>query len=98
MRHRSRRQDKEPSPDPTATTLTPRSEPLPSSTSIVPFSSGLGTKFTTDDMRFFHHFLVFAHPHLPFGSDELWKTQLPVYAHEVLVLFIFLLRRKLNVS
>lgn len=38
--------------------------------------------FSSDDLRFFHHFLVAAHPHLPFGNEDLWKTSLPAYAYE----------------
>lgn len=39
--------------------------------------------FTANDLRFFHHFLVVAHPHLPFGSEESWRTVVPAYAHQV---------------
>lgn len=45
--------------------------------------SGLQNTFTASDMRFFHHFLLFAYPHLPFRSEEVWKTRLPAYACEV---------------
>ncbi|RJE25560.1 hypothetical protein PHISCL_02100 [Aspergillus sclerotialis] len=79
---RSRRQEKEPSPTSLATTSTLESDPLSSSMALGPLSSTFPNTFTTDDMRFFHHFLVFAHPHLPFGSEESWKTLLPVHAHE----------------
>ncbi|QKX53002.1 uncharacterized protein TRUGW13939_00073 [Talaromyces rugulosus] len=38
--------------------------------------------FTGHDLRFLHHFLITAYPHLPFGSEDLWKTSLPAYAHQ----------------
>ncbi|KAF7586421.1 hypothetical protein BBP40_008928 [Aspergillus hancockii] len=38
--------------------------------------------FAADDLRFLHHFLIVAYPHLPFGSEGLWKTLLPASAHE----------------
>jgi hypothetical protein len=43
-------------------------------------SSGV---FSTDDLRFLHHFLITAYPHLPFGSEAIWQTSLPAHAHEV---------------
>ncbi|KAE8419466.1 hypothetical protein BDV36DRAFT_138126 [Aspergillus pseudocaelatus] len=49
---------------------------LSSHQSVVPHT------FTADDLRFFHHFLIVAYPHLPFGSEHLWKTSLPASAHE----------------
>ncbi|KAL2223148.1 hypothetical protein M432DRAFT_587108 [Thermoascus aurantiacus ATCC 26904] len=39
------------------------------------------TLFTASDLRFFHHFLLVAYPHLPFGSDLAWVTVVPEYAH-----------------
>jgi hypothetical protein len=33
-------------------------------------------------MRYFHHFLVRAYPHLPVGGDTLWTTQIPAFAHQ----------------
>ncbi|KAE8395164.1 hypothetical protein BDV23DRAFT_169163 [Aspergillus alliaceus] len=38
--------------------------------------------FAADDLRFLQHFLIVAYPHLPFGSEDLWKTCLPASAHE----------------
>ncbi|PLB55873.1 putative C6 transcription factor [Aspergillus steynii IBT 23096] len=38
--------------------------------------------FTGNDLRFFHHFLRVARPHLPFGSEQSWTTEVPAYAHE----------------
>ncbi|KAJ5487355.1 C6 transcription factor, partial [Penicillium desertorum] len=37
--------------------------------------------FSAADLRFLHHFLIAAYPHLPFGSEGIWKTSLPAYAH-----------------
>ncbi|KAN0068891.1 hypothetical protein V8E54_013060 [Elaphomyces granulatus] len=37
--------------------------------------------FTANDLRFFHHFLLFAYPQLPFGSESSWITNVPVFAH-----------------
>ncbi|KAK1140085.1 hypothetical protein N8T08_010917 [Aspergillus melleus] len=54
-------------------------EPLPSPT---PPRKIFGAAFTGDDLRFFHHFLLVARPHLPFGSERSWTTQVPTYAHE----------------
>ncbi|KAE8330684.1 hypothetical protein BDV39DRAFT_190324 [Aspergillus sergii] len=59
--------------------------PPSSSESAVTLSSHhpvLSHTFTADDLRFFHHFLIAAYPHLPFGSEDLWKTSLPASAHE----------------
>ena len=39
--------------------------------------------FSAVDLRFLHHFLITAYPHLPFGSEDVWQTSLPAYAHEV---------------
>jgi hypothetical protein len=50
-------------------------------------SQGLAVSpFSGDDLRFFHHYLVVARPHLPFGSEEIWATEVPRYAHEVIIL------------
>ncbi|KAL3461790.1 hypothetical protein BJX64DRAFT_288971 [Aspergillus heterothallicus] len=38
--------------------------------------------FTSDDLRFWHHFLIDARPHLPFGSEDAWLSQVPAFAHE----------------
>ena len=41
------------------------------------------TVFSMEDMRFFHHFLVRAYPHLPVGGDNIWTLEIPAYAHKV---------------
>jgi hypothetical protein len=41
------------------------------------------TVFSMVDMRYFHHFLVRAYPHLPVGSDSIWTLHIPAYAHKV---------------
>ncbi|KAL2840907.1 C6 zinc finger domain protein [Aspergillus pseudodeflectus] len=38
--------------------------------------------FTGDDLRFWHHFLIDARPHLPFGSEDAWLSRVPAFAHE----------------
>ncbi|PGH10078.1 hypothetical protein GX51_00345 [Blastomyces parvus] len=35
-----------------------------------------------DDMRFFHHYMIMAYPHLPDGTDTMWITEIPLLAHE----------------
>ncbi|OCK85355.1 hypothetical protein K432DRAFT_413347 [Lepidopterella palustris CBS 459.81] len=37
--------------------------------------------FSMSDMRLFHHFLITAYPHLPVGSDKIWVTVIPSFAH-----------------
>lgn len=39
------------------------------------------TMFSMVDMKFFHHFLTVAYPHLPMGKDLAWTTQVPLAAH-----------------
>ncbi|RDW84026.1 Zn(II)2Cys6 transcription factor domain-containing protein [Aspergillus mulundensis] len=41
------------------------------------------TPFTADDLRFWHHFLVDARPHLPFGDEATWLSTIPAFAHDV---------------
>ena len=38
-------------------------------------------------MRFFHHFLTTAYPHLPLGNDHIWVNEIPQFAedHEYLM-------------
>jgi hypothetical protein len=36
--------------------------------------------FTLLDMRFFHHFLTTAYPHLPLGNDHVWVNEIPQFA------------------
>ncbi|KAI9374201.1 hypothetical protein BJX61DRAFT_336408 [Aspergillus egyptiacus] len=40
------------------------------------------TSFTGDDLQFWHHFLVDARPHLPFGDEGTWVSEIPAFAHE----------------
>ncbi|KAL4987774.1 hypothetical protein BDW68DRAFT_103190 [Aspergillus falconensis] len=47
-----------------------------SSTQISP------TPFTGDDLRFWHHFLIDARPHLPFGDEGTWLSTIPAFAHD----------------
>jgi len=43
--------------------------------------------FSMVDMRFFHHFLTVAYPHLPVGNDDVWVHEVPQFAgqHEYLM-------------
>ena len=41
------------------------------------------TSFSMNDMRFFHHFIVRAYPHLPVGADHTWTMEIPAIAHQV---------------
>jgi hypothetical protein len=41
------------------------------------------TLFTMSDMRFLHHFIVRAYPHLPLGADHAWTMEMPAIAHRV---------------
>lgn len=34
------------------------------------------------DMRFFHHFLTIAYPHLPVGNDPVWVHEIPQFAEK----------------
>lgn len=36
--------------------------------------------FSMLDMRFFHHFLTTAYPHLPIGNDHVWVNEIPQFA------------------
>ncbi|KMQ47451.1 Protein of unknown function DUF3468 [Trichophyton rubrum] len=40
------------------------------------------TPFSFRDMGFFHHYLLVAHPYLPFGSDSAWVASIPLLAHQ----------------
>ncbi|KAL4772247.1 hypothetical protein BDW60DRAFT_216626 [Aspergillus nidulans var. acristatus] len=40
------------------------------------------TPFSGDDLRFWHHFLVDARPHLPFGDEGTWISTIPAFAHD----------------
>ncbi|KAK4942070.1 hypothetical protein LTR10_018106 [Elasticomyces elasticus] len=45
------------------------------------------TTFSILDMRFFHHFLTIAYPHLPVDNDQVWVHDIPQFAeqHEYLM-------------
>ncbi|RMZ81889.1 hypothetical protein DV738_g2050, partial [Chaetothyriales sp. CBS 135597] len=36
--------------------------------------------FSILDMRFFHHFMTTAYPHLPLGNDHIWVNEVPLFA------------------
>ncbi|CAG8364561.1 unnamed protein product [Penicillium salamii] len=55
---------------------------LTSNATIAPIRSLSTESFTGDDLRFFHHFLLAARPHLPYGSEASWTTLVPAYSHE----------------
>ncbi|ODH13484.1 hypothetical protein ACO22_07208 [Paracoccidioides brasiliensis] len=42
----------------------------------------LPASFTIEDMRFFHHYMIAAHPYLPFGCDGVWVNDIPQLAHQ----------------
>lgn len=46
-----------------------------------------GSGFSLLDMRFFHHFLTIAYPHLPLDNDHVWVNEIPQFAeqHEYLM-------------
>jgi Fungal specific transcription factor domain len=37
-------------------------------------------RITFTDLRFFHHFLTVAYPHLPAGNDSIWVMEIPKIA------------------
>jgi hypothetical protein len=39
--------------------------------------------FSLVDMRFFHHFIFHAYPHLPVGNDDVWVRRIPAVAYHV---------------
>ncbi|KAF1812326.1 hypothetical protein P152DRAFT_32737 [Eremomyces bilateralis CBS 781.70] len=39
------------------------------------------TTFTMQDLRYFHHFLVGAYPHLPVKGDDIWKNRVAQISH-----------------
>ncbi|KAL4789847.1 C6 zinc finger domain protein [Aspergillus venezuelensis] len=53
-----------------------------SSASLISSSEISVTPFTGDDLRFWHHFLVDARPHLPFGDEQNWLSTVPAFAHD----------------
>ncbi|KAL4860616.1 hypothetical protein BDV12DRAFT_204856 [Aspergillus spectabilis] len=52
------------------------------SPSLSPSTQLSTTPFTGDDLRFWHHFLIDARPHLPFGDEATWLSEIPSFAHE----------------
>ncbi|KAL2431448.1 hypothetical protein ABEF95_009068 [Exophiala dermatitidis] len=40
------------------------------------------TSFSMLDMRFFHHFLTMAFPHLPVDNDSVWVHEIPQFAEQ----------------
>lgn len=51
--------------------------------SLIKTEMCLSGPFTGEDLRFFQHFLTVSRPHLPFGSEQSWITDVPAYSHEV---------------
>ena len=47
---------------------------------VIAFPSMVSDTFSLDDMRFFHHFLIKAKPHMPVGNDAVWAKEIPQYA------------------
>ncbi|KAL4923128.1 Zn(II)2Cys6 transcription factor [Aspergillus undulatus] len=58
------------------------SSPDEPSPTLSPSSQLSATPFSGDDLRFWHHFLVDARPHLPFGDESSWLSTIPAFAHE----------------
>ncbi|KAL4966388.1 Zn(II)2Cys6 transcription factor [Aspergillus stella-maris] len=75
----------EPTPDRTQEQMQRQSPSKSSkgSCATLAFSSEISvTPFTGDDLRFWHHFLVDARPHLPFGDEQNWLSTVPAFAHD----------------
>lgn len=51
--------------------------------SIIRQPQATNAAFSMADMRFFHHFIVRAYPHLPVGADAVWTLEIPAFAQEV---------------
>lgn len=51
--------------------------------SIIRQPQATNAAFSMTDMRFFHHFIVRAYPHLPVGADAVWTIEVPAFAQEV---------------
>jgi hypothetical protein len=76
-------------------TETEQEEPSSSTAMILaPPMQSSPTIFTMNDMRFFHHFLLQAHPHLPLGNEKVWVNDVPKIAHQ----YPFLMHAILSVS
>ncbi|RMD39533.1 hypothetical protein DV735_g5590, partial [Chaetothyriales sp. CBS 134920] len=54
--------------------------PVPLAKRALSSMSPAATTFTILDMRFFHHFLTTAYPHLPLGNDHIWVNEVPLLA------------------
>jgi hypothetical protein len=54
--------------------------PLNIAKRAVPSGTPGTANFTMLDMRFFHHFLTTAYPHLPIGNDHVWVNEIPQFA------------------
>ncbi|CAG9997768.1 unnamed protein product [Clonostachys byssicola] len=53
--------------------LVPASRPSHTSSPMTMPLSSSPTRFTIEDLRFFHHFLFAAYPPLPIGGKEIWR-------------------------
>jgi hypothetical protein len=51
-------------------------------TSILAFPTSTTDTFTLQDMRFFHHFLIKAKPHMPIGNRRVWDREIPQFAEQ----------------
>lgn len=51
--------------------------------SLVPVPLQTTPIFSLIDMRFFHHFVFTAYPHLPVGNDAVWVRRVPAVAYHV---------------
>jgi hypothetical protein len=49
----------------------------------IPQPQSTPTVFSMTDLKLFHHFIVKGYPHLPIGADQIWKLEIPAFAHEV---------------
>lgn len=56
-----------------------------SESSIIRQPQATNSAFSMTDMRFFHHFIVRAYPHLPVGADAVWTLEVPAFAQEVCI-------------
>ena len=48
--------------------------------SIMAFPTMTSDSFNIEDMRFFHHFMTKARPHLPIGNTAVWQREIPQFA------------------
>jgi hypothetical protein len=62
----------------------------------VPCSSSLETRtlqstptiFNASDMRLFHHFIIYAYPHLPLGNESVWPRDIASFSHSVSLILV----------